>query len=189
MGSASVGAANQVSGPHPANTPGITRPATPASSAPAATAQAAPAGATAAQAVNGPGHSGSVLGVPVPSFGGFGNEPTAVTSHPGPAPVANFYGASPPDTFSNTDQGPSGTPTVPVANPNSAVATASGPVSNGTGAPFVDDQAVVVPAADTGQVENPQESGGPLIWIIAVTAFLLGSIFGLVRWTQPGGIA
>ena len=119
----------------------------------------------------------------------------------------NYYGANPTGSYPNTAQGAGPLSTEPgsditgpkqtaaptassyIRNPNGA-ASQSVPVANGTGAPLVSNDLVGAPQPieQTGlPEENPQESPTALIWMVVGTVLLVGSVFGAIRMTQPGG--
>ena len=138
----------------------------------------------------------SVIGIPAPAPGTGGVTPTPIRQTP-TGSVRNFYGDSPSDTFSNTatHPGPPSTRqvygTAPAGtatdNPNNTAALATQPLSNGTGQPLQQQTPIVTPPESTGAVDNPQESTTALIWITVFGILVLGSVWGLIHYTQPGG--
>lgn len=162
------------------------------------------------------GNSNSVMGLPAPATGKLGKEPTAAPPSGAKHPAENYYGANSSGTYGNTENaaGPSSTEPEsnltapnqsaggppsgsPVQNPNSVVSVSpGGPAANGTGQPMFSNDVKVensttipAPPQETGAYENPQESPSAFGWIIVASVLLIGSIFGTIRLTQPGGQA
>jgi len=152
-----------------------------------------------AQAQN-PDKSGAradtVVGIPAPAPGTAGVTPTPIRQAP-TGPVRNYYGDSPSDTFANTATHPgppstrqpygSGLPGAPTDNPNNTTALSTQPLSNGTAQPLQQQTPIVTPPESTGEVDNPQESSTALLWITVFGVLILGSVWGLIHYTQPGG--
>ncbi len=166
-----------------------------------------------ANPVSSKGNSSSVMGIPAPSTGAPGKEPTVAQPSAAKHPAENYYGDNSSGTYGNTENaaGPSSTEPEssmtapnqsaggppsgsPVQNPNSVVSVSpGGPAANGTGQPMFsnDVKASTIPAPpqETGSYENPQESPSAFGWIIVASVLLIGSIFGTIKLTQPGGQA
>ena len=177
-------------------------PARPASP-PLAAAAAHPIAAPARTAVS--PNSGSAAGLSVrgPSAADSGPAPTVQPKDVGP--IENYYGSNRAGAYQSTaaQQGPFSTePDSSVTAPGQNTPPANGslptahnlnsetymPMRDGTGEPLRAPTLAEPPATST-IAETPQESTSALAWSAIGFLVLIVGIFGVIKVTQPGGVA